>query len=128
MRFARTSRKSGAVNPAAAFDPTFDLAMALMGFLGGMGTIAGPIVGAILLEPLRQYLAVTYPDLYLVLYGALFLLVLLLLPRGILPTIQERWSKYRARRQDKQRADGAVVAPLPEEGEPAIVKKEGINL
>lgn len=117
-----------AVNPAAAFDPTFDLAMALMGFLGGMGTLAGPIIGAVLLEPLRQYLAVTYPDLYLVLYGALFLIVLLLLPRGILPTIQERWSKYRARRLDKQRADGAVIAPLPEQGEPAIVKKEGINL
>lgn len=119
---------TGAVKPASTFDPTYDIAVALMGFLGGMGTLAGPVLGALLLEPLRLYLTVQYPDLYLVLYGGLLLGVLLLLPKGILPTIQERWAQYRALHQNEQRADGVVVVSLPEQGEPAIVEKEGINL
>ena len=35
----------GQVYPQFAFDPLFDVALALMGFLGGMGTIAGPLLG-----------------------------------------------------------------------------------
>ncbi|HEY3993427.1 MAG TPA: branched-chain amino acid ABC transporter permease [Ktedonobacteraceae bacterium] len=151
----------GTVYPSSTFDPTFDLALALMGFLGGMGTISGPILGALILEPIRQYLASTYPAWYLVIYGALFLVVLLLLPRGILPTIQDVWTKYRARLLDRLhesnvavsssawlptvmlvatkhgvpllarnwvRKDEAVITPLPEQGEPAVVTKKGVNL
>lgn len=118
----------GAVYPASAFDPNFDIAIALMGFLGGMGTLAGPLLGALLLEPLHRYLATSYPDLYLVIYGLLFLGVLLLLPQGILPTIRERWAKYRALREDGSRSDGVIISPLPEQGEPAIVRQEGANL
>lgn len=118
----------GAVYPASAFDPNFDIAIALMGFLGGMGTIVGPIIGALLLEPLHQYLAANYPSMYLILYGALFLVVLLLLPRGIVPTLQDRWTKYRGLRESARRGDGVVISPLPEQGEPAMFKKEGVNL
>ncbi|HEX7736328.1 MAG TPA: branched-chain amino acid ABC transporter permease [Ktedonobacteraceae bacterium] len=118
----------GTIYPNTAFDPTFDLALALMSFLGGLGTLAGPVLGALLLMPLRQYLASTYPDWYLVIYGALFLVVLLLLPRGILPTFQDRWQKYRAQQADRRREDGVVVSRLPEQGEPAVVKREGVNL
>lgn len=117
----------GAVYPASAFDPNFDIAIALMGFLGGMGTISGPLLGALLLEPLHQYLAADFPDLYLVLYGGLFLFVLLVLPRGILPTAQERWARYRARRQGAVRKDGAVLSPLSGHNEPAAAGKEGSN-
>lgn len=151
----------GIVYPNTGFDPTYDLAMALMGFLGGMGTIAGPVLGAIILEPIRQYLASTYPAWYLVIYGALFLVVLLVLPRGILPTLQDYLAKYRAWLLDRlsenkvevapsawlvtlliaaashgvplvalrrERKDGVVISPLPEQAEPAVVKKEGVNL
>lgn len=129
------------VYPASTFDPIFDIALALMGFLGGMGTISGPILGALILEPAHQYFILTFSgqlqigtmqidlsSLYLVVYGALFLAIILLLPRGIVPTIQERWAKYRALSQNTQREDGAVISQLPEQSEPAIIKKEGINL
>jgi branched-chain amino acid transport system permease protein len=111
----------GAVYPMSAFDPTFDVTIALMGFLGGIGTISGPIVGALLLEPLRQTLAANAPDWYLVIYGGLLLLVLLLLPRGILPTLQERWQKYRALRQSERPSDDIVISSLPEQGKPANI-------
>ncbi|HEY0755156.1 MAG TPA: branched-chain amino acid ABC transporter permease [Ktedonobacteraceae bacterium] len=118
----------GTIYPNSAFDPTFDLALALMSFLGGLGTLSGPVLGALLLVPLRQYLASSYPDWYLIIYGALFLVVLLALPRGLVPTVRDRWQKYRAQRMDQQREDGVVVSRLPEQGEVAVVKREGVNL
>lgn len=119
----------GAVYPASAFDPNFDISVALMGFLGGMGTIAGPILGALILEPLHQYLAADYSNLYLVLYGGLFLGVLLVLPRGILPTLQERWTKFQALHQNEQREDEVVITALSEENSSAgIAKRAGVNL
>ena len=121
----------GSIYPNTAFDPNFDVAIALMAFLGGLGTLAGPILGALLLEPTQQYFALQYGQsgYYLVIYGALFLLVILLLPQGILPTIQARWASYRARRRDEPREDEMVVAALPkQDGAAGREKKEGINL
>jgi len=40
-----------AVQPRSAFDPLFDLSLALMGFFGGLGTVLGPALGALILEP-----------------------------------------------------------------------------
>lgn len=91
----------GQVYPQFAYDPLFDLAVALMAFFGGLGTISGPILGALLLEPLQQYLTLQYSvgGLYLIIYGVIFLAVILVLPRGIIPTlgawIRRAWATYR---------------------------------
>ena len=79
----------GQIFPQFAFNPLFDLSVALMSLFGGIGTLAGPLVGALLLESLQQYFTIQFSngDLYLVVYGALFLAVLLWLPRGVLPTL-----------------------------------------
>src|SRR5579884_1863889 len=84
------------IYPAVAFDPLFDLAIALMAFLGGLGTISGPILGALVLESAQQYFILQFSDnnYYLIIYGALFLVTMLLMPRGVIPTLQARWSKY----------------------------------
>lgn len=122
------------IYPPVAFDPLFDVAIALMTFLGGIGTIAGPILGALLLESTQQYFTLIFSQnsYYLLIYGALFLGVILLLPRGIIPTLRDRWIKYQATRE--QRGDvpeGAIVTELaPGGGDDSgnVVKKEGINL
>jgi branched-chain amino acid transport system permease protein len=100
------------VFPNSAFTALFDVAVALMAFLGGLGTLAGPIIGALLLEPAQQYFASdrTLTTWYLVLYGALFLGVILLLPEGIIPTIRTRWAHWRARR-GRARADASEPPP-----------------
>lgn len=91
----------GQVYPQFAYDPLFDLAIALMAFFGGLGTISGPILGALILEPLQQYLTLQYSvgGLYLIIYGVVFLAVILVLPRGIIPTlgdwIRRVWVTYR---------------------------------
>ena len=63
--------------------------MVLMAYLGGKGTLWGPALGAFILVPAQQYLAYRLgaSELYLVGYSAVFLVVMLLLPRGILPSL-----------------------------------------
>lgn len=116
--------------PFSAFDATFDVAIALMAFLGGLGTIAGPVLGALLLEPTQQYFTLQYGQsgYYLVIYGALFLVVILLLPQGVIPTLRARWARFRATRSQQQDSD-VTIAPIPKQDRPARVeRKEEINL
>jgi len=83
--------------PAFAFDPLFDLALALMGFLGGLGTLAGPILGALILEPTQYYFTMKFSQngYYLIIYGVMFLVIILLLPEGIIPTLSKYWIKWK---------------------------------
>ncbi len=88
----------GQIFPQSAFDPLFDITIALMAFLGGLGTVSGPLLGALVLEPLQQYFTVSDPSYYLIAYGALFLIVILALPRGVVPTVGAWIGNRRARR------------------------------
>ncbi|WP_037568400.1 branched-chain amino acid ABC transporter permease [Phaeacidiphilus oryzae] len=92
----------GSIYPPFAFDAIFDLTVALMSFLGGLGTVSGPVVGALVLEPIQQYLTVQLSDagVALILFGALFLLVIGVLPEGIVPSLGRaaRWARGRAGR------------------------------
>ncbi len=86
--------------PAFVFDPLFDVAVALMCFLGGLGTLSGPILGALILEPTQQYFTIQFSQngYYLIIYGLLFLVIILLLPEGILPTLGRLWIRWCTRR------------------------------
>ena len=88
------------VLPQYGFDPLLDLSIALMAFLGGLGRVAGPLIGALLLEPGQQYLTLHLTNSYLseIILGVLFLLVIMFLPRGILPFAEERLTAWRGRR------------------------------
>ena len=105
----------GQALPSTVFNPAFDLTVALMAFLGGFGTLAGPALGALILEPLQQYvtLQVTNGYLALMFLGVLFLAVILFLPRGLLPTGAEWVTKLRARRQRVPEATGGAPPPPP---------------
>jgi branched-chain amino acid transport system permease protein len=89
----------GSIFPPFVFDAQFDLSIALMAFIGGIGTLAGPLLGALLLESTQQWLTLTFSQdgLYLILYGVLFLVVILLLPRGVIPSLRDLWTRWRSR-------------------------------
>jgi branched-chain amino acid transport system permease protein len=91
----------GQAVPQFAFDPLFDLSVVVMAFFGGLGTLSGPLLGALIIEPAQQWLTLQYTNEYLseILLGALFLAVILGLPRGVIPTASERITALRARRR-----------------------------
>jgi len=99
--------------PQYAFNPFFDLTIALMAFLGGFGTLAGPIVGALLLEPYLGWAQQQVTNTYAaqIVLGALFLVVIIFLPRGILPTVGEKLTSWRAGRQRRAAERGTGPPP-----------------
>lgn len=86
----------GVIYPQFAVDPLVTIAVVLMTFLGGRGTLWGPVLGAFVLEGGQQYLAYTLGanQFYLIAYASVFLVIMLALPRGVLPTLAERrWAR-----------------------------------
>src|SRR5262245_15640011 len=101
------------VQPPSGFDPLFDLSLVLMAFLGGLGTISGPIIGALIIEPGQLYLTIRYTNGYLseILLGALFLAIVIFVPRGIVPTAGEWLRRLRTRGRP-------AVPPVPAAADP----------
>jgi branched-chain amino acid transport system permease protein len=71
----------------------FSLLMALPAVLGGIGSLWGPAVGALILIPLaeltRSYLGGSGSGTDLIIYGALVMIVSLTRPEGILGIFQK---------------------------------------
>jgi branched-chain amino acid transport system permease protein len=88
------------IYPQYAIDPLVGISLVLMVFLGGLGTLWGPVLGAVILEPAQLWLAYNFgaSRLYLVFYAAVFLVVILLLPRGIVPSVGDLVKRLIARR------------------------------
>ena len=51
--------------------------------VGGRGTLVGPVIGAVFVNALKSWATRAYPDLWLIIMGLLFILVVLFLPGGI---------------------------------------------
>jgi branched-chain amino acid transport system permease protein len=69
--------------PAHPFGPHWTFDAVLMTFIGGVGTLQGPVLGAILYIVLKEYLALRWVDVHLLIFGALFVAIVLLLPGGL---------------------------------------------
>jgi len=86
------------VYPSFAFNTNFDISVAVIVFTGGIGTVSGPIVGGLLLEPLQQYLNLQFSSysasFELVLFGVILLGIVLLLPEGIVPSLSKYWETW----------------------------------
>jgi branched-chain amino acid transport system permease protein len=93
------------IYPEPAVDPLVMIGAVLMTFLGGRGTLWGPTIGALVLVPAQQYLLTRWgaSQWYLVGYAAVFMIVLLVLPRGILPSLRDGLVRLRERRRTRRR-------------------------
>lgn len=89
----------GGINPSV-MTPDKSLEAVVWVAVGGRGTLVGPIVGAIAVNALKSWATRAYPDLWLFFLGALFIIVVLLLPGGIvsLPGRISTWNKRRLAR------------------------------
>jgi branched-chain amino acid transport system permease protein len=97
---------TGIVYPSYAFNVNFDVSVAVIAFFGGIGTVSGPIVGGFLIGPLQQELNLQFSSiaagLELVLFGAILLIIVALLPEGIVPSLSKYGKKLIARYNRKQ--------------------------
>lgn len=71
------------------FTPLWTFDAVLVTFIGGIGTITGPLVGAVFFVLVRDVLATNLTNFHLIIFGTLFILVVLILPGGLL----ELWER-----------------------------------
>lgn len=90
------------IDPESVMSFRFSLLFALPAVLGGVGTLWGPFVGAIILIPLteitRSYLGGTGSGLDLIIYGGLIMVVALVKPEGILSFFKAKPTRTEAPR------------------------------
>jgi branched-chain amino acid transport system permease protein len=84
----------------------------LMAILGGASTLAGPIVGAIIITLVKNVVS-TYVDRWNSLLGAIFVIVVVFMPHGLVPGFRLLWSNFRRKRDVKP-----VTAAEPSEAKP----------
>jgi len=73
----------GFIDPPTAFASNIELTTIAMVLLGGMGTVLGPLLGAIVLSVVNEVLWANYPQIYLASVGVIVLLAVLFTPRGL---------------------------------------------
>jgi len=84
------------VEPSSIYSTEIELQTVAMAILGGMGTLWGPLVGGILMSQVSETLSTKFPQTHLMIFGALIVILLIALPRGIVPAIAERFGRKKA--------------------------------
>ncbi|QTL04693.1 branched-chain amino acid ABC transporter permease [Aquabacter sp. L1I39] len=91
------------IDPATAFAPMTELTTISMVLLGGLGTVFGPLVGALTMSVINELLWSRFPEIYLMLVGGVILLAILFMPRGIAGLARRRSSLFPVGREGLRR-------------------------
>jgi branched-chain amino acid transport system permease protein len=81
------------VEPTSAFSTRLELQSIVMTIFGGIGTVWGPLVGAVVMSQISEALWARFPQAYLMIFGGLLVLFLIVLPRGVVPAVADRLKK-----------------------------------
>ena len=81
--------------PTDVFDPSFTVLMVIMVIIGGSGSVVGPLVGAVGLELLSQFLRVNLGSLNQLVFGAIIVLVVVFFPQGVVNFVRDAWRTRR---------------------------------
>jgi len=79
----------GIINPSE-MSPTNSIEAAVWVALGGRGTLIGPLLGAGLVNGMKSWFTVAFPEYWLFFLGALFIIVTLYLPKGVIGLLKKR--------------------------------------
>ncbi len=89
------------MNPHSVFGEGPSVQILLFAIIGGIGTVWGPLVGAVILVPIaeltRAYLTGSFAGADLLIYGLILILVMLFMPRGILGALEPLWKGKRTK-------------------------------
>ena len=89
------------------FSPVWSLDMLTMVFIGGTGTVLGPIIGAVFFVVLKEFLVLNVGAYHLIIFGTLFILVVLFLPGGIISV----WKKIQDARTHRSKSNSVKLSP-----------------
>lgn len=91
------------IEPTSVFNMAFSVDLPLMALLGGIGTVTGPLIGALIALPLREFLLESFGQyasgMHLVVYGVLLVVIVILMPNGVWglrASLKRRFSQRRS--------------------------------
>lgn len=91
---------SGFITPhLASFDQS--VLLITMVVLGGMASTFGVILGAVVLKLLPQLLA-DFQEFEMMIFGLILMLTMIFMPKGLLPTIQNKFAKRKPKNSEEQ--------------------------
>jgi branched-chain amino acid transport system permease protein len=74
---------NGFLDPSIAFSVDSNVFPIVMAILGGVGTVAGPFIGALILAGANELLQRYFIKIHTLFFGAMIVLIVLILPRGL---------------------------------------------
>jgi urea transport system permease protein len=88
--------QTGIINPSI-MQVAFSIEMVIWVAVGGRGTLIGAILGTMLVRLAQTFLSESFPEIWLFFQGALFLIVVTVLPDGIIGWFKQNgWGKLRS--------------------------------
>lgn len=100
------------IDPSIAFNPMISFQVVIMALLGGAGSLLGPLLGVIPLVLLFEVLTATLPNHFSIVLGAIFVGIVMLLPKGVIGLIEPAWRR--------RIPDGATPARRKPDGGPLL--------
>ncbi len=78
------------LDPTIAFAPAISFQTLIMALLGGAGTLLGPLLGAVPLVLLFEFLSANFPNHFAILVGLVFMVIVYAVPQGISGWLRRR--------------------------------------
>ena len=89
------------IDPSIAFAPAISFQTLIMALLGGAGALFGPILGAVPLVLLFEYLGANFPNHFSILLGLVFIVIVYFIPQGLSGVLTRLFGKTSAKKVDK---------------------------
>ena len=78
--------------------------------IGGRGTLIGPVIGAVVVNAVKSWATRAYPDLWLLILGAIFIVVTVFMPKGLVGLPEQLRQGHRRRRKARVNAAASDLA------------------
>ena len=97
------------IYPGDVFAFQTSIYILLMPVIGGIGTVWGPVLGGVIFGIVEEELVVHFPNIHLLLYGSVLILIVLLEPDGLVGLLRRLARLFRRRREDSGSAGSDEV-------------------
>jgi branched-chain amino acid transport system permease protein len=77
------ARYTAYIHPDGVFAFATSVSILLMPVIGGLGTLLGPVIGAVVYSIVQEEMVVHFPQFHLLLYGSLLIVIVLFEPQGL---------------------------------------------
>ena len=104
------------IHPDGVFSFATSISILLTSVIGGLGTLLGPVIGAVVYSIVQEEMVVNFPQFHLLLYGALLILIVLFEPGGLGGLARRIARGVRVRLTGRPGGPTVARVPLPKVG------------